>query len=349
MDGISSSDLNHVLAHTEPLWQGLRGRKVFITGGTGFFGCWLLASFAWANRELGLDAQASVLTRSAAQFRKKAPEIAAQACLRLVEGDVRSFAFPDGEYTHVIHAATESATNLNATDPLEMLDTILDGTRQVLRFARQNPVEKMLYVSSGAVYGRQPPELRRVPETYLGGPDPLRPFSAYAEGKRAAELLCALHPELNALVARCFAFVGPFLSLDAHFAIGDFILDGLRGRDITVNGDGTPYRSYLYAADLAIWLWTLLLAGKPGEAYNVGSAEDLPIVEVARRVAGHFQPAPQVRVMKNPEPGKPAERYVPDVSKAERDLGLKVSVGLDEAIEKTIAWNTGRGIRNDRS
>src|SRR4051812_34692048 len=101
-----ASDLDHVLAHTAPLWGELRGRRLFITGGTGFFGCWLLETFCRANDELGLKAQATILTRRPGAFADKADHLANHPAVRLAKGDVRDFAFPPGEFSHVIHAAT---------------------------------------------------------------------------------------------------------------------------------------------------------------------------------------------------------------------------------------------------
>ena len=337
-------DLNHILAHTEGLWDELRGKRIFITGGTGFFGCWLLESFAWANDRLGLGASALVLTRDPDAFGRKAPHLAGHPAIRFHTGDVRSVEFPAGEFSHVIHAATEASAKLNDENPLLMLDTIVEGTRRTLEFARRCGAQKYLLTSSGALYGKQPPDLAHIPEEYVGGLDPLDPRSVYGEGKRIAEMLCALYAQQHGLetkIARCFAFVGPYLPLDIHFAIGNFIRDGLRGGPIQVKGDGTPYRSYLYAADLAIWLWTILFRGESCRPYNVGSEAEVTIKDLAHTVAQVFQPPVEVRTAKQVVPGKPAERYVPSTRRAQSELGLKQRVDLGESIQRTIAWHTG--------
>jgi nucleoside-diphosphate-sugar epimerase len=347
-----ATDLDHILAHTTGLWDALRGETIVITGATGFFGRWLLESFAHANATLGLEAKVIALSRDPARFLSKAPHLDAAAGIQFVTGDVRAFTFTDARAQlgtalpetcrYMIHAATEASAKLNQENPLLMLDTIVQGTRAALDFALAAGAKRFLLTSSGAVYGRQPSELTHIPEEYSGGPDCADPSSAYGEGKRMAELLCACYQKqhgLEPLIARCFAFVGPFLPLDTHIAIGNFIRDGLQGGPIRIGGDGTPYRSYLYAADLTIWLWTILIKGEPMRPFNVGSEQDVTIRELAQIVAGTFPALLQVLVAREPPPGKPPERYVPATRRASAELKLETTIPLERAIALTSAWN----------
>lgn len=338
---IIDSDLNHILEHTKALWSNLSSKKFFVTGGTGFFGKWLAESFAWANEHLGLDAQMLILSRSPESLIAKYPHFAGLTGINFCRGDIRNFEFPEENFDYIIHAATEASAQLNNDDPLLMMDTVVDGTRRVLQFAQQCSAKRLLLVSSGAVYGKQPPDMMQLREDFTGSPDLCRPTSAYAEAKRVAELLCSIYQSrhgLEVLIGRCFAFVGPYLNLDIHYAVGNFIRDGLAGKTINILGDGTPYRSYLYAADLAIWLWTILLEGQAGRAYNVGSDREISIADLAERVSGQFEQKPEVKIAKKPAPGVRLARYVPSIERAKKELGLKCRIDLDEAIKRTIQF-----------
>jgi nucleoside-diphosphate-sugar epimerase len=339
---LSDTDLDHVVQHTRPLWEEARGARIFLTGGTGFFGAWLVQSFLHANSRLDLGASLVVLTRDRDAARRRLPCLAEGPSVALHPGDVKDFSPPGGTFDFVIHAATESSRQIHAGDDRHMFDTILDGTRRVLAFAREHHARRLLLVSSGAVYGRQPADIDRLSERFWGGPDVWDSRSAYAEGKRAAELLCAIEAGLGAVstcAARCFAFVGPHLPLDAHFAIGNFIGDALAGRPLHVRGDGTAIRSYLYTADLAVWLWTMALSPAATGAYNVGSTQPISIEETARLVASLCAPSTPIVIGARPEPGATPHRYVADTSRAHRELGLRQLVSLEDAIDRTAAWH----------
>lgn len=336
---ISVSDLDEIAGGAAGDLAALRGASLLLTGATGFFGAWLVSAFAHARRRGVLDARLTILTRDADRVRARYGSLVADAKAELLAGDVRDFETNGASFTHVIHGATTSGA---AVDPLEMFDVIAQGTRRVLDVAAESGCMRFLFVSSGAVYGAQPSEMTHVPESFTGGPDVLDPRSAYAEGKRAAELhtmLAAKKHGFDAVSARGFAFVGPYLPLDAHFAIGNFIRDALAGGPISILGDGTPYRSYMYGTDLVVWLLAMLVRGESGAAYNLGSDDGRPLRDIADRVA--VATGTNVTVAKTAPPGHRPARYVPDTKKAREGLGVALRVDLDEAIRRTFAAHRG--------
>lgn len=338
-----AADLDHVLEHTRSIWDDVRDERIFITGATGFFGCWLLESFLWANKRLKLNSSVTLLTRSPQAFIAKTPQLALAESVTLLSGDIRTFAFPVGTFSHIVHAASEVSARLNIENPLRILDTIVDGTRHTLDFASQCNAKNFLLTSSGAIYGKQPPHITHLSENYPGAPDPLDPKSAYGQGKRLAEHLCAqytLASDLQPKIARCFTFIGPYLPLDSHFAVGNFIRNGLNGDPIVIKGDGTALRSYLYGADLAIWLWTILLRGKKLQPYNVGSEHSISIINLAKTIADIFNPAPQISVSRPASDSAYPEQYIPSTQKARDELGLLQWIDLQTALNKTKKWYT---------
>jgi nucleoside-diphosphate-sugar epimerase len=339
-----SVDLDQVMDRTEDLWAELRGGRVLLTGGTGFFGCWLLESFLWANKKFGLNAEIVVLTRNCAAFESKAPHLAHDPAVRLHQGDMQEFSLPAGKLTHAIHAAGEPSLK-NPADPAGLLERSFDGMRHVLQQARRHGVSKMLFTSSGAVYGPPKPGRQRVSEDDECMPIPIGPRGAYAESKRTAEMFGAVFARQNGFefkIARGFAFFGPYLPLDSHLAAGNFISDALAGGSIIVRSSGTAVRSYLYGADLAVWLWTILCRGESGRPYNLGSDIPISIAELAQAVAHGCHPVPAVHVLGQAQPVTAVDYYVPDISRARTELGLTVSIPLNQAIQRTLAWHGRR-------
>ncbi|WP_419419981.1 NAD-dependent epimerase/dehydratase family protein [Legionella sp. D16C41] len=340
-----AKDLNFILLQMGSLWENLRNKRLFITGATGFFGCWLLESFLWANEKLSLNATVTLLTRHKASFVNRYPHLAQNSTFTFLEGDVSNFTFPKEQFDFIIHAATDVGASLDKVKLLSTWNTIVDGTKRVLEFAAYSQAKQILLTSSGAVYGKQTPELSHLLESHSCELKLDEGYSTYAVGKFAAEYLSVLYAKqynLDIKIARCFTFIGPYLPLTANFAIAQFIRSGLRGEDIIINGDGSPYRSYLYAADLVIWLWTILFKGQILRPYNVGSDQAISIKELALIVSSCFDSKPQVKIMK-PATGALPERYVPNVQRAQVELGLTQQISLVQAIQTTINWYTSFG------
>ena len=342
---LPAADLDHVLRRAD-VWEQLRGAHLFVTGGTGFFGRWMLESLLRADHELGLDARITLLTRDARRAATLAPVLAAHPAVTLLEGDISALDAINGDFTDVLHMAAETTYPPGGVTSGDAFRSAALGALGVLGLARRCGVRRLLLTSSGAVYGRQPSDCDRLAEDARLAPATDDPLSGYGHGKRAAEFLCANAADewgLQATIARCFAFVGPLLPLDANYAIGNFIADALWSPVVDVQSDGAARRSYLYAADLAVWLWTILVHGKPGRPYNVGSPDDLSIGELAHAVAATLAPGKAVRIALPPRPDVPPPRYVPDTTRAQVELGLQVSVPLEESIERTARWHGWAG------
>lgn len=322
-------------------WLQLKKARLLITGGTGFIGRWMLAALIAADLRYDLNMQVVLITRDPRRFAAAAPDLFAHPAVTAVAGDVSTGFTADGSFDFVIHAATDASADLTNNDPRRMFDTIVDGTRRTLDFAQDRGARRTLFLSSGAVYGAQPWDVSHVPEDWIGAPDCTEPKNTYAEGKRAAEMLCAIARKqagLDVVTARIFAVLGPMLSLDSHFAAGNFIRDAMAKRRIVVQGAGTAVRSYIYAGDLAAWLWLLLLRTTASSTYNLGSEEAVSISELAHRVA-HVLNGPGVDVLGAPDPGWNPGRYVPSTARIRDDLAIASSIDLDEAIRRTAIWN----------
>lgn len=340
-------DLEHVAARLDGDWDRLRDAHLFITGGTGFFGIWLIESLLWANETRGLGMRFTVLSRSPERFlSERAPHLKGRTGLRFVAGSLTDFEMPADACSHIIHAASETNLERSSDWAQRHLNAALDGTRRLIEMANRHQSEALLITTSGAVYS---PMDSIVDDRCVEGPSSLADYASerivYGQSKRMMEIMTAVAAQqsgFRALIARCFAFVGPYLPLEANYAIGNFIRDALAGREIIVGGDGTPLRSYLYAADLAVWLLRLLARGHSGVPYNVGGDRAVSIGELARIVAEVAGMRDAFRIKGTPVPGAKPSAYLPSLERARIDLGLEAGVPLEDAIARTIAWHRAR-------
>jgi dTDP-glucose 4,6-dehydratase len=339
------NDLRFVQWEAAGLWPQLKEARLFITGATGFFGRWLLESLFFANLHEVLGVRVTALSRDPEAFLRRAPHLAVPG-LSWIKGSVTGLEagdFAGNRFDAVIHLATEADMEATKAEPDAAVSVITEGTRRTLEVAAQTGARRFLFTSSGAVYGSQPGNPDRLSEDSTGMVnlgDNQSLYTVQGHAKLQAERLCMEYTRrdgLGAVIARGFSFAGPGLPLDSKFAFGNFIRDGLTGGPIVIRGDGTPVRSYLYAADLAVWLWTLLLRGVPGRAYNVGSERPVTMLELANLVSSELG-ASGVEVQQKPRPDGVMDRYIPSTQRARQEFGLGENFTLPEIIRCTASW-----------
>lgn len=198
-----------------------------------------------------------------------------------------------------------------------------------------------MLASSGAVYGKQPYDLSHLPESYAGAPETNNNESAYGEAKRTAELLGNLYSDMYGFehkIARCFAFVGPYLDPNGTYAIGNFIKNAVLNQNIIINGDGTDYRSYMYSDDLILSLLKILILGQNKQPYNVGSNKPLSIQNLAELVKKLVNNNINIEIKKKVHPNSLPNRYIPNTDLIHKELAITPVVSLEEAILNTAEY-----------
>ena len=341
MNTVIIEDFRFVYSQTKTSWDKLQHKTILITGATGFFGKCMLQNFICANNEHSLNINIIALSRNPEKFILQNQEFK-HDCISWIKGDIKNFEFPEQNIDFIIHAATDVNTHLITNEPLSIYESIVDGTKHILELAKQKNTNSVLYISSGAVYGKQPHHLTHISEDYVGATNVYDKDASYGEGKRVAEMFCNIYNkqhQVDVKIARCYSFVGPYLPLDGHFAIGNFINDILHNRQIKIQGDGTPQRAYLYTADLIIWLLKILTEGKPCYPYNVGSDEAINLETLANIISQYSRSNLGVEIAQAKTSAPPAI-YVPSIERAKNELGLKVFTNLKDAIDKTFKFNS---------
>jgi UDP-glucuronate decarboxylase len=310
-------------------------KSVLITGGTGFFGKAILRFLSdLENKQIYLP-RVDILSRDPLLFLKLNPEFEKHKWLNFLQGDICCPLEITGLYDCILHGAADSTNRSNLT-LIQRHDQIIVGTKNVLDFALKCQAKRVLYVSSGAIYGKLPIDCSSFSEDMPSILNSLDAGNTYAISKFHAEHLCMLYRNkfgLEIVIARCFAFMGRDLPIDVHFAIGNFVRDALRNKEIIIKGDGSAIRSYLVQEDLAFWLFKILIDGVDGEAYNVGSDKAYSMLELARKVRNVISPSKKI-ILKGEPQSHERNVYVPSIEKARINLGLDVWTKLESGISQ---------------
>jgi dTDP-glucose 4,6-dehydratase len=309
---------------------------LLIIGGTGFFGKSILDCYKRRLLSVWDVDKIIVMSRNSDNFKKYYPELISNGVI-FFDGDIATIDhLPKADY--VIHAAASTDASRYLSHNEEERKNIIKGTLNYCQLSTKfHKDSKIVFCSSGAVYGYQPEQVKYLTENMAFGNierlDEVKKSYAYA--KRDAEFAIQKLGQdgLNVSIARCFAFVGKYLPKDQHFAIGNFIADGLAGRDINVKADRKVYRSYMYADDLVKWLMTLAENANPQcPVYNVASDKEVEIKELADIVANIFN----VEIQSLEGSTQCVDRYIPSVEKAVNELRLSNNYTLKESILMSI-------------
>ena len=343
MHPIIEKDLNDILSRAI-CWDIFTNSKIFITGGTGFFGKWLLLTLARADQLLNLNLHITVLSRSPENFLKENPFFASLGKISWLKGELASFEFPKGSFDFIFHMATTSAREtFKGESNLQKLDLLYFGTKHVLDFAVHAHVKKLLFTSSGVVYGNMT-NINGAVESSNSAPLTTDINSGLAEGKRIAEYLINYYGNkysLEFVIARCFSFLGPFMPLDVHYAVGNFILSCIKGEDIILTGNGTPVRSYLYVSDAIHWLIFLMTLKNQSQIYNLGSPKPISIIDLAHLVRNSLGNTNKVIVTNQREVSVGnfvRNIYLPNIDRLKNELTNTKMVSLKTGIIKTYKY-----------
>jgi nucleoside-diphosphate-sugar epimerase len=348
---LPEEDLEFIHETLGTLTNDLRG-EILVTGASGFFGRWVVEAFVWMRQIHGIPINVHVLVRDATRYREEVSSAVSHG-VQLISADIDTPISTYTNFSRIIHLASPL---IRPNDPSAVhahMRVAVRGMDQIIEMARNSEDCTVLFTSSGAVYGdyfgRTSKQNSREETFNVEVDNYLNEKLIYGQTKRFLELLLVtsgVKYGYNTRIARCFSFVGPYLPLDSNYAIGNFIRDALNNKSIIIHGDGKVRRSYMYAADLVVALFVILLGGRNGTAYNVGSAHSYSLLEVAHLVSAQTLGC-KVEVLNRAVSEGAGAEYVPELELFKRDFGNLFVHPIEQAIAKTLRWYGERGNTSD--
>jgi dTDP-glucose 4,6-dehydratase len=324
---LPSQDIKEIISKSQTSLDSLSKSEILIAGGTGFVGRWLVTTLIEASKIYNIKIHLLVRNREkASEFFSNVNNANLQFLPVDREVQLKSL-------THIIHAATPSTPSTGGSDSIYTFDVATQMAERLIEIAGDNKTPTFVHLSSGAVYGEKPLREREIIENeeIEGSPQNL-----YATAKIEIErqVLIAHNAGLiSGANPRLFAFTGPGIALDAHFAIGNFMRDAMNGNPIFISGNPDTMRTYLHPVDMTHWLLAAL-ANPSLETTHIGSEIGYTIEEIARIVASEFGVKADVRG----DSGIPPNFYLPSTTQTKKRLNVGETIALPEAVSRWRRW-----------
>ena len=337
MESNSSSlpleDLEFIANVVSGLRNDYQKSAILIYGGTGFIGSWITQGLLHSNSLLGLDLRITIVTRNARLARKHFEHVKTEK-LRFIEHDFsKSQLHENFEADYVFHGATPTRALTGSGNEEQTVKAAVNAAKHAIQTqSNKFDCSRNIHLSSGVIYGKQPIEMKSRSESDFAGVN----TGTYSEAKNQIDqIFNAAYNEgrIHFQSPRLFAFAGPKLQLDAHFAVGNFLADGLLGRNIQITGNPGTIRSYMYPSDLVSALLTIATQERY-QNFNVGSEESVTMFELATLVST-ITTNTEIKLA-NPE--APISNYVPSISNLKTIMPKFEPIGIKQSIGKWIDW-----------
>lgn len=354
---VVDNDLNFICNRLEDEFSSMQGKRLFISGGAGFLGYYLIQSVRhWNRTRAGANLIRLIVCDN---YIRGIPEwltnISTDSSITILKHDITApLPSAAGKLDFIVHAASIASPTFYRKYPIETMDANVQGLRLLLDRCRTqqatgDPVLGFLFFSTSEIYGDPTPDQIPTPETYRGNVSCTGPRACYDESKRFGETLCvnfARQFNLPVTMARPFNNYGPGLKITDRRVIPDFARDLFAGNDLILLSDGSPTRTFCYVADAVVGYYKILVRGRSAEAYNIGNElpeiSMLALAELLVKIA-HAEFGYGGKVVRNESQEKEyltdnPQRRCPNIAKAREQLGFEPEVPIEEGLRRTLFW-----------
>ncbi|WP_060825354.1 NAD-dependent epimerase/dehydratase family protein [Sulfurospirillum cavolei] len=315
--------------------EKLKNKEILITGGSGFVGTWLTQLLLYLNDTYNFNITLYLIARQLTCNLEAL--IDSRKDIIFIKNDIRNIREFPKDIAYIIHAASSPDNRIYMSNPIESMNIISDGTKNTMENALLlEKLEKIVHLSSGQIYGSL--DSHNITENDFGKLNCNSISAIYPEAKRYAETLVNAYRSLHKLPVvqvRPFSFIGPFMSLNKPWAVNSFIRDVLKTKNIRILGNGKPVRSYMYPTDMAVWILTMLLYGKSGASYNLGSDVGISLEEVAIKIKNIVGNDVSIEILNMNDS---CSEFVPNIDYVRHELDLDITVNIDDTLKKSIQW-----------